>query len=127
MNHKTSSKVLDQVQLRLSALKSIDPDLDLGDGLTIRSVTQQVQETRTEIDAYNTEASVIEQKYKTIREKEGAIANLSDRIVDGIAFKFGRKSNEYKMIQSIRRNTRTRATNRTTGAAAKSSEQLVNS
>jgi hypothetical protein len=128
MDHKTYSKVLDQVQLRLSALKSIDPDLDLGDGLTIRSVTEQVQETRTDIDQYNTEASVIKQKYKTIREKEGKIADLSDRIVDGIAFKFGRKSDEYKMIQSIRRNARNaRNANRATAAAAKSLEPLANS
>jgi hypothetical protein len=121
MNRKTNSKVLDQVQLRLSTLKSIDPDLDLGGGLTIRVVSKQVQDTRTEIDLYNTELSVVEQKYKTIREKEGKIAELSDRIVDGIGFKFGRKSNEYKMVRSIRRNSkskRTAATENTSGGQA---------
>jgi hypothetical protein len=117
MKHKTNSKVLEQVQLRLSALKSIDPDLDLGDGLTIRSVSELVQDTRSGIDAYNTEISSVEQKYKTLREQEGSIANLSDsntehRIVDGIAFKFGRKSDEYKMVSRIHRNNRKRSTNK---------------
>jgi hypothetical protein len=109
MKHKTNSKALEQVQLRLSALKSIDPDLDLGDGLTIRSVSKLVQDTRSGIDAYNTEISGVEQKYKSLREQEGTIAVLSDRIVDGIAFKFGRKSDEYKMVSSIRRNNRKRS------------------
>jgi hypothetical protein len=125
MNRKTNSKVLDQVQLRLSTLKSIDPDLDLGDGLTIRAVSKKVQDTRAEIDLYNTEVSVVEQKYKTIREKEGAIADLSDRIVDGIAFKFGRKSNEYKMVRSIRRNSKTRSISRAAGGENISGEQTA--
>jgi hypothetical protein len=51
-----------------------------------------------------------EQKYKALREQKGSVANLSDRIVDGIAFKFGRKSDEYKMVNSIRRNSRKRST-----------------
>jgi hypothetical protein len=119
MNPKTNSKALDQVQLRLSTLKSIDPDLDLGGGLTIRSVTKLVDSTRLEIDSYNTELSVMEQKYKALRAKEGEIANLSDRIVDGIAFKFGRKSSEYEKISSIRRNSRSRNSKRAAATVEK--------
>jgi hypothetical protein len=108
MNPKTNSKALEQVQLRLSALKSIDPNLDLGDGLTIGLVTAFIQSTRAEIEAYNTEVAAVEKRCKAIRLKEDEVARLSDRIVDGVAFRFGRKSDEYKTVSSIRRYSRNR-------------------
>jgi hypothetical protein len=108
MNPKTNSKALEQVQLRLSALKSIDPNLDLGDGLTIGLVTAFLQSIRAEIEAYNTEVAAVETRCRAIRLKEDEIARLSDRIADGIAFRFGRKSDEYKMVSSIRRYSRKR-------------------
>jgi hypothetical protein len=125
METKTNSKALDQVQLRLSTLKSIDPDLDLGGGLTIRSVSKLVENTRSEIDSYNTELSAMKQKYKDLRAKEGEIADLSDRIVDGIAFKFGRKSKEYEKIRSIRRNNRPRSKRAATAESAATAETVA--
>jgi hypothetical protein len=111
---KAFSKALNQIQLRLSALKSIDPDLDLGEGVTVRILTELVNETRDEWDEFNTELEVLKAKYKKLREKESQVAVLSDRIVDGVAFKFGRKSREFRMISSIRRNNRSRSPRRVT-------------
>lgn len=114
-----NSKTLERAQLRIASLKSIDPSLDLGNGLTIAALSTLIEETRTIVESYNTALATIDQTSSLVREKEKAIADISERMLFGIASRYGKNSEEFRMVNGPQRSRR-----RTT---AKSGEPTLNS
>jgi hypothetical protein len=50
---KGSSDVTENAQTRLAALSSIDPGLDLGNGLSVAAYRTAAQEAQAKLDTYN--------------------------------------------------------------------------
>ncbi|WP_446008361.1 hypothetical protein [Candidatus Electrothrix sp.] len=50
---RKSSRVIAEALTRLANLKAIDPDLDLGNGLTVAAFETQINKTQTSEDTYN--------------------------------------------------------------------------
>jgi len=89
------SASLDKAQRRLALLKSIDNNLDLGHGLTIATYTHLIETTRDTLEAHNTLISNLDESRKTVTQMDKDLANLSERMLTGIASIYGRNSIEY--------------------------------
>jgi hypothetical protein len=89
------SAALDKAQRRLANLKSIDENLDLGYGLTVQSYTQLIEATRIALDTHNTIVSNLDESRKTVAETEKALSEMSERMLTGVATRFGRSSKQY--------------------------------
>jgi hypothetical protein len=100
--------VLDKAQRRIAGLKSIDPSLDLGNGLTIQAFSTLIEATRQKVEAYNTALSVVDQSYNNSLEAEQLLSELSERMLTGVVSKYGKSSNEYEMAGGARRLRRRR-------------------
>jgi uncharacterized protein YukE len=96
----------DQANTRLSALKSIDPALDLGSGLTVQHYETQVMALRNKLNAYNTMLSAVDQLSNEANALETALQDLSERMLLGVATKFGKNSNEYEMAGGTKKSER---------------------
>ena len=91
---------------RASALKSIDPNLDLGNGLTLAQYEANVETLRQKMNAYNTALSQVDELLNQTQALNTALKDLSERMLLGVAARFGKNSNEYEKAGGTRKSER---------------------
>ncbi len=89
------SSALEKAQRRLALLKSIDENLDLGAGLTIEAYSRLIETTRSTLEAHNMLASNLDESRQTITQLDKDLADLSTRMLSGVASIYGKRSIEY--------------------------------
>ncbi|WP_026734903.1 hypothetical protein [Fischerella sp. PCC 9605] len=105
---RRTSRILEKAQLRSSGLKAIDANMDFGDTRNLQNMTQLMEQLRTKIDAYNTALAVIDSSRTEIQELEKNLGELMDKMLIGVAFKYGKNSREYEMAGGVRKSERVR-------------------
>lgn len=105
---KRTSRILEKAELRSAGLKAIAPTLDFGDARNLNNMTQLIEQLRTKIDAYNTALSVIDSSQAEIEELEKTLGDLSEKMLIGVAFEYGKDSREYQMAGGVRKSDRIR-------------------
>ncbi|MEH2364798.1 hypothetical protein [Nostoc sp.] len=107
---KRTSRILEKAELRSAGLKAIDSNMDFGDNCGLQNLTQSIEQLRTMLDGYNIALAMIDSSKNKIDEMEKTLDNLTDKIVRGVAFKYGKNSSEYEMAGGIRDSERVRKT-----------------
>ncbi|MEH2466210.1 hypothetical protein [Nostoc sp.] len=105
---KRTSRVLEKAEFRSAGLKAIDSSMNFGDNCDLQNLTQSIEQLRTMIDAYNAALAMIDSSKTKIDEMEKSLSNLSDKLVRGVAFKYGRNSSEYEIAGGVRESDRVR-------------------
>ena len=105
---KRTSRFLEKAEFRAAGLKAIDPSMDFGDARNLQNMAQLIEELRTKVDTYNTALSVIDSSKTEIDELEKNLSDLAERMLIGIAFKYGKDSREYEMAGGVRKSERIR-------------------
>src|SRR5438046_3957656 len=95
-NRKRSSKHLEKASRRVAGLRSINPNLDLGSGVTLESYVATLEKVRTRLDGYNMLLSEVDAANNGLIEAEKDLADLSERMLAGVATKYGKDSDEYE-------------------------------
>jgi hypothetical protein len=88
---KPSSSTEKAVQ-RAAGIASISAAEDLGSGLTIAAFQTLIAQTQKAIADYNTALSAIEPLQNLVDQKERELAELSERMLIGVAAKYGKDS-----------------------------------
>jgi hypothetical protein len=101
------SAAINKAQRRLASLKSIDENLDLGYGLTNSVYAQMIETVRSSIEAQNILVSQIDESRRNVAAVEKALADLTARMLSGVATKYGRNSNEYRKAGGSVRKSKT--------------------
>jgi len=107
---KRSSIILEKAQRRIAGIKAIDPSLDLGNGLNLEAFSDLADDIQQKLEAYNTVLSTVDQSYIAVQTAERSLAELSERMLLGIAVKYGKYSEEYVMAGGKPRKTTQRRT-----------------
>jgi len=107
---KRSSKVLEKADRRIASLRSINPDLNLGNGLTVDVYTTLITDMRDRLAAYNTVLSTVDKTYNDMLVIEQKLGDYSELLLLGVATKFGKNSDEYEMAGGIKKSDRKRST-----------------
>jgi hypothetical protein len=108
MRAKKSSRSYDKAAKRLAGLKSIDPKLDLGNGMTVASFEQELQDFQATLRDYNAELSVVDAKMQKIREGERMLNEHTDRWLSAVGGHYGKDSEEYQKAGGVRKSLRKR-------------------
>jgi hypothetical protein len=103
---KRNSAILAYAEHRLVALESINPALDLGDGLSIEAISQAIAATRAQLKHYNAALTEIDQLKEVMQQQERSLEDLVDRMASGIAAKYGKTSPQYKTVSDVRKTPR---------------------
>jgi hypothetical protein len=93
---KRNSKTYDAAIVRKAAMSSIDPALDLGNGLTLVAYQAQIDSTKTALDKYNTGLSTLDGLGNTLKAEEKKLNALSVRMLGAVGTKFTTDSDEYE-------------------------------
>ncbi|MEH2044864.1 hypothetical protein [Nostoc sp.] len=105
---KRTHRVLEKAELRMAGLKAIDPSMDFGNDRNLQNITQIIQQYRSKIDAYNTTLAVIDSYKSEMEELEKTLSDLTEKMLLGVAFKYGKDSYEYEMAGGVRKSDRIR-------------------
>ena len=115
---KTSSPVTDTAQARLTSLSSIDPKLDLGNGLTVAVYQAAIQDAQAKLNTCNTLLSQVDDATNALRVAEKELRSLSERMLAGVASKYGKDSSQYEMAGGTRKSEIKRSPRKKKTAAA---------
>jgi hypothetical protein len=109
---KKASRLLVQADQRLSSIESIDPQVDLGDGLTAPYFRDRISDVRYKLAAYNRALASLDGLYKDFLAAERELADLYEKVLLGVAYKYGKNSQEYVMAGGVRKVDRKRPVRR---------------
>jgi hypothetical protein len=113
---KRSSKALEKADRRIASLRSISPDLNLGNGLTVDVYTTLITDMRDRLAAYNTVLSTVDKTYNDMLLIEQKLGDYSELLLLGVATKFGKNSDEYEMAGGVKKSDRKRSTRKMASA-----------
>ena len=71
--------------------------------LNARRYQALVQDVQSKLSAYNTQLSQTDDAANKLHAAEKELRTFSERILTGIAFKYGKDSNEYEMAGGTRK------------------------
>jgi hypothetical protein len=110
---KRTSKTLDKAHVRLAGLRSIGGQ-DFGNGVTSEGFEDAVADTRQKLEDYNQALSMVDEKANVLADSEKALKDFSERVLAGVAAKYGKNSNEYEKVGGVRKADRKRPAARKT-------------
>jgi hypothetical protein len=109
MSQRTrTSPILTKAQTRNIAIQSIDPNFDIGNGISVVEFSASIEDTLTKVNRYNLALSTLTQLHNEMMVSEKALANHHERVLSSISGKFGRNSTEYEMAGGRKRATKTK-------------------
>ncbi len=100
---KRNSNVLERADRRIESLQSISVELDFGQGLTIQAYTMTINDLRSKLAAYNTALSSIDKLTDDVKNAEQIVIAMSEKMLLGVASRYGKTSQEYEMAGGARR------------------------
>jgi hypothetical protein len=113
---KRKSPVLDKAQRRSNALATIDPKLTLGEDLTLAGYNSKIDALDAKLKEYNDLLAQVDSTSTSLDLMENDMADMSDRMLKGVASQYGRDSEEYGQAGGTRKSEikRSRKANITT-------------
>ncbi|MEH2086046.1 hypothetical protein [Nostoc sp.] len=100
---KRNSSVLERADRRIESLQSISVQLDFGEGLTIQAYNTTINDLRSKLAAYNTALSTIDKLTDDVKNAEQTVITMSEKMLLGVASRYGKISQEYEMAGGARR------------------------
>ena len=101
---------LEKARTRLAAVKSIDPALDLSNGITVANYETEVDKLNASLGAYNTALSTVDDLYNGCVAQIDVLKDWNERVLAGVATKFGKNSSQYEMAGGVRKSERKKTT-----------------
>jgi hypothetical protein len=105
---KRSSRILEKAEFRVAGLKAIDPKLKFDDTCNLQNLTQLIDQFHNMLDDYNAAIAMIDSSKKKLDEMEKTLSQVSDKMLVGVGFKYGKNSSEYELAGGVRDSERIR-------------------
>lgn len=100
---KRESKIAKDAGDRAAKLNSIDPALDLGNGLTLASFKADISSVSEMNDAYNTQKAKLDGMLDHLQAAERALRTKHSAMLASTRVKFGEDSPEYEQAGGTRK------------------------
>lgn len=112
MARRKLARVLDleKGRTRLAAVKSISAQLDLGNDITAPNYETEINLLSTKLNTYNTALSTIDDLYNDCIAQIDVLKDWNERILTGVATKYGKNSSQYEMAGGKKKSERKKPT-----------------
>ncbi|HEY9615538.1 MAG TPA: hypothetical protein V6C64_01765 [Microcoleaceae cyanobacterium] len=94
---KRSSTVLEKALARLQGLQSLDPQMQLGNGLSLQDYANLINLALKQLEAYNLALATADRDRIEFAATEASVTNLSSRLLSAVAATYGKDSKEYEL------------------------------
>ncbi|RAM52345.1 MAG: hypothetical protein C6Y22_06570 [Hapalosiphonaceae cyanobacterium JJU2] len=105
---KRSSRILKKAQFRVAGLKAIDPNLKFDETCNLQNLTQLIEQFHNMLNDYNAAVAIVDSSKKKLDEMEKFLSQVSDKMLMGVGFKYGKNSDEYELAGGVRESERIR-------------------
>ena len=116
---KRSSQVIIDAEQRAAGLQAIDPQLDLGNGITLAVLKTAIDETKALLNRYNQTLAQSDGDLTRLEESEAKLARLTSTCLRAVAVKFGPDSAAYEKAGGRRASDRRRPERKTSAGVPK--------
>lgn len=99
---RKTSQVITEAQTRFANMQAIDPDLDLGNGLTLAAFESEISSNQNQLDDYNAQLAKADGAGNDFKAGEKNLRTLSSRMLAAVGVKYGKDSSEYEMAGGTR-------------------------
>lgn len=110
MRQKKHYTHFENAQGRLSQISSIDPSLQLGQGLSVTDYKSKIDAFRANLDDYNAKIASLDVDLTALSAQEKGLKDYSDRMLAGVGAVFGKNSPEYERAGGVRKDKKKRPT-----------------
>lgn len=97
-NKRTTSEAFDKLSYRLEAMKTIDPNFDMGEGLTVDKLDQLANDLQSKLNSYNVTLMEADDQRSSIEDLEKQAMDVAERLLAITLAKYGRDSFEYRRV-----------------------------
>ena len=108
MKTRRKSAAIIAAQDRRAGLVNIDPEIDLGNGLSAQSYQTKIEMTESKLNAYVNAVAKADAARVTLMDAEKELSDFSDHIMRGVSVKFGLNSAEYVSVGGTRKKDKKR-------------------
>ncbi|MHC5933430.1 hypothetical protein [Nostoc sp.] len=105
---KRSSRILEKAEFRVAGLKAIDQNINFDDTCNLQNLSQLIEQFHNTLDDYNAAIAMIDSSKTKLDEMEKTLNQVSDKMLMGVGFKYGKNSNEYELAGGVRDSDRIR-------------------
>jgi hypothetical protein len=105
---KKSSTVLEKTEERMIGFRSIDSNLKFDDTVNLTHLTDLTTQLRNQVNQYNMLLVQLDSAKGDMEILEKSVRDINDRMVSGIAFRYGKDSREYEKAGGVRTSDRIR-------------------
>ena len=105
---KRSSRILDKAEFRVAGLKAIDPNINFDNTYSLQNLSQLIEQFHNMLNDYNAAIAMIDSSRKKLDEMEKTLNQVSDKMLVGVGFKYGKNSDEYELAGGVRDSDRIR-------------------
>lgn len=98
---KRSSPVLQKAVRRAAGMNSIDPNLDVSNGLTLPAFSTLIETMRTKENAYNSALANVDKLYSEMLQTERELGDMTEHMLMGVGARYGKSSVEYGMAGGV--------------------------
>ena len=127
---KRGSQTLVKAQHRASRLHNVDARLNMGAGVSLAAFRRDMARTEARLEAYNFLLAQADGALIDLVQAEKRLADLSERLLQGVAARYGRDSGKYEIAggtakSEVRRRQQRRAAQRAVARPASKVVALV--
>ncbi|MEH2323942.1 MAG: hypothetical protein V7K32_10270 [Nostoc sp.] len=105
---KRSSRILEKAEFRVAGLKAIDPNINFEHTYNLQNLAQLIEQFHNMLDNYNAAIAMIDSSKQKLDETEKTLNQVSDKMLMGVGFKYGKNSTEYELAGGVRDSERIR-------------------
>ncbi len=112
---KRTSIIFEKATHRMTSLRSIDPNLELSEGLSLAEYEMKVQNLQTTLAHYNTLLSSVDEAAGQVAAQELMVRQYSENMLMAIALRYGKDSLQYMQAGGkARKPAKTKSSSKTT-------------
>lgn len=114
LKRRTLSSATRKTDTRLAGMRTIDPNLDLNDGVSVANLTTKRADVVAALDAYNAKLAEADALANAVAEAERLYnVTLGGRILTKVAAKYGKNSSQYEQVGGVRESEKQKRTPKT--------------
>jgi hypothetical protein len=106
---RTVSVEVAKANKRLDGIRSIESNIDLGNGITDAAYVAAIGKVTSHTEKYNTLLSEVDGTLTALEQAERELADFSQRMLNAVGTKFGYDSIEYEKAGGTRKSEKKRA------------------
>lgn len=99
---RRQSKVLNESNQRIIGITEVDPQFDLGNGVSLASLKEKNGEVLATINQYNQLVVQLDGITTLLKRLEGELRGLNSRTLAGVRSRYGADSSEYEKAGGVR-------------------------